>query len=132
MGGGEPNDPFDYGSLDEGWTSPLNPLSTHRHFRSREDVNRDMERAVRNGDRQAFEEHMHEGQDSFCHYDNGYRWYTGGHVLDSVLNELNNNWGNDPDNVGDNRDAYQDAREWTQQWEDRWNEENNQDTRSEE
>jgi hypothetical protein len=33
---------------------------------------------------------MHQGQDSFAHYDAGYRWYTAGHGLANLC-------GRDPD-----------------------------------
>ncbi|MCI0499895.1 MAG: RHS repeat-associated core domain-containing protein [Planctomycetales bacterium] len=56
------------GDLDRNfWTSPLNPISTLRHFRKRDDVDRDMRDMVRRQDRTNWNAHKHEGEDTFSH-----------------------------------------------------------------
>lgn len=54
-----------YAALDRGWTNPLNPLSTYLHFRKIEDIQPELDTAIKSGNRQAFESLMHQGQDSF-------------------------------------------------------------------
>jgi RHS repeat-associated protein len=103
---------FRYDRLDYGfWSSPFNPITgTGRHFRSREEIAPDIERAIREGNRQAFEEYMHEWQDSFVHYDNGYRWPFG-HFFD----------GHAPDDPANNPGAWREADRTPREWEERRN-----------
>jgi len=98
---------FDYNRLDRGWTHPWNPFSTWRHFRDHRDVDRDMERAVQQGDRRAFEEHAHEGQDSFSH----------GSGFGGMLGHLFNP---SVDRPGKNRENWNKANQWTKNWELNW------------
>ena len=108
---------FDYNKLDQDWwTSPWNPITgSGRHFRSRPEIAQDLRRAIREQDAKAFEQHMHEWQDSYSHYDQGYRWpWTLGHIPHSIL-------GASPDNPTKNLQAYNEADRTTQEWEDLWN-----------
>jgi len=66
---------FDYTLEDQSWTSPYWPWSTWRHFRSMESVMKDLEKAIAKCDRIKFSIYMHQGQDVFSHYDNGFRMY---------------------------------------------------------
>ena len=109
-GGGGPNDLFDYARLDidhpttEGWAS------LKRHYRDINDAFRDAERAARNGDRQAFEYHMHEVQDYYAHVAAGYDYGTLGH-LGGICDDPNIVW---------NRDRYEQAEAATLILEDEW------------
>mgnify|MGYP006987180345 FL=1 len=53
---------------------------------------------------------MHQGQDSFAHYDNGYRLLRLGHLGRRA----------DPDSVADNPEAAEATRRWTKWWERAW------------
>ena len=101
---------FDYTLQDKGWTHPFNPLSTWKHFRYLSEVEKDMQRAVDEGDRDAFQRHVHEGQDCESHYRPGYRWYKAGHASD----------GTKPDDINKHRAQYNRANEWTKKWEKKW------------
>jgi len=105
---GKQSGKFDYNKLDSGWTSPHNPISTPRHFRDRQGVDRDMRDAVDNRDKSAFEEHMHEGQDTFSHGEG-----LGG-IIDHMLS------GNEPDDPKLHPDKYDAADKWTQDQELDW------------
>jgi RHS repeat-associated protein len=54
-----------YAGLDSGWTSPLNPFSTHLHFTDIKDVNGPLAEAISAGNSADFNKYMHMGQDSF-------------------------------------------------------------------
>jgi RHS repeat-associated protein len=106
---------FDYVAFDHGWTT--NPyVNPSAHFRPLPDVERDLQTALNSCDRNRFQDLMHQGQDHFSHYRNGYRWDPGntnlpcngvGHACD----------GTTPDNdVG----AWNLAENWTTQWADKW------------
>jgi RHS repeat-associated protein len=99
-----------YSAEDHGWTSPFNPLSTWRHFRSIEDVQRELNMAIAEGDCEKFKSLMHQGQDAFSHYNQGYRWWKGGHMFD----------GNAPDDPDKHRDALAKQKEWTATQEYKW------------
>jgi hypothetical protein len=99
------DDLFDYTAEDHGWTNPF--LQPWFHFRPISAIEDDLWRALRNCNRGFFQRLMHQGQDTFTHWNNGYRWWRGGHVFD----------GTRPDN--DDR-AWYDANEWTRIWVDRW------------
>ena len=75
---------FDYGKLDKDY-SPFNPVYTRMHFRSREDVYPNILMAAASGNAEMFGYMMHEWQDSYVHYDNWYRWWSGGHAIHSSL-----------------------------------------------
>ena len=66
---------LDYTSMDKGWTSPLNPFSRYLHFRSRSVIERDLTFCLSECDLVQIEMLMHQGQDSFVHYDQGFRVY---------------------------------------------------------
>jgi RHS repeat-associated protein len=99
-----------YAEEDHGWTSPFNPLSTWRHFRPLEDVQPELDKAIASGDRDKFNSLMHQGQDSFSHYDAGYRWWKGGHIRA----------GHEPDSTERNPEAYKKMLEWTRRQEATW------------
>ncbi|MHC4989217.1 MAG: RHS repeat-associated core domain-containing protein [Planctomycetota bacterium] len=112
---------FDYTKEDHDWRTSPNPLTLGRpanHFRSRPDVERDLLEAVKQGGikgKERFERLMHQGQDTFSHYDKGYRWpWTLGHLFG----------GHKPDNPYSDYEArnkaYRDADRWTRHWEQRW------------
>jgi RHS repeat-associated protein len=69
---GHPVSLFDYGRLDTDY-SPFNPAYTWMHFRSRSEVYPELLGAMGNGDIRSFEYLMHEWQDAYVHYDNGFR-----------------------------------------------------------
>ena len=73
--------PFDYTAEDYGWSSPFNPFSTWRHFRDKEDVAKDLKKAVGSCNADDFESYMHQYQDHGTHYGKGYRWWKGGHMF---------------------------------------------------
>ncbi len=118
LGGGPGSgDPFDYDRLDNDfWGSPWNPITgTGRHFRSRDEIAHDLRDAIRNQDPRAFEEHMHEWQDSYSHYDQGYRWPgTLGHVPASIF-------GATPDDPAQHLQEFNEADRTTREWEDLYN-----------
>lgn len=101
-------DQFDFTRIDHGRLNPYNPLSTWRHFRNLEDVEKDLAAAIDSCDASSFENYMHQGQDFFSHYDRGYRWYTGGHIKDGAT----------PDQI--RWQAWQNANSWTGKKVRRW------------
>lgn len=115
--GGNPNEPrghadfygagiFIYNREDEGLTNPYYPISTWRHFRDLESVENDLLNALSLCNNNLFERYMHQGQDYFSHYAQGYRWWTG-----------HPSGGRSPDN---DDSAWQDAQIWTYNWVDSW------------
>ncbi len=103
-----------YAGFDIGWTNPMNPFSTGLHFRSLTDVQPELDAAIVSGDRKAYMALMHQGQDSFSHYDGGYRGLlTLGHLLDWVI-------GDDADSPTQHRDAFEAMQAWTAQMETKW------------
>ena len=105
---------FDYTAYDHGWTSPY--ISPSGHFRPLPDVERDLQAALNSCDYQRFRDLMHQGQDHWSHYRNGYRWDPNNSNLPC------NGWGHacvgtTPDeDVG----AWNLAENWTVQWADKW------------
>ena len=72
--GNEPTGPFDYNKEDEdSETSPFNPKSTWRHFRSLDDSEKDLTEATKKCDKNAYERYAHQMQDFFAHYGQGFR-----------------------------------------------------------
>jgi hypothetical protein len=73
-------------AFDDNWeTSPWNPFGgTWQHFQSPEDASTSLRVAICNKDVKAFGEALHMYQDTFSHYNEGYRWYSGGHVIYSL------------------------------------------------
>lgn len=110
----------DYGKEDTGKTHPF--IRPWRHFRERESVEKDLLRDIKNGDIRSFERHIHQGQDTFSHYGQGYRWKNLGHIEDSFWNRIAP-WGNpDPDDPAAHPEEYNATVEWTREWERRWGE----------
>ena len=96
------SDRLDYTKEDHGWSNPLIPFSTWRHFRDLEEIERDLDYAIYRCNKEWVERYMHQGQDYFSHYDRGYRrWF--GHAFD----------GHAPDH---NLGAWRTANKWTRKW----------------
>ena len=100
--------PFDYTAEDYGWTSPFNPFSLYRHFKSKSDIIADLKNSIDKCDADAFQSYMHQYQDTYVHYENGYRWWTFGHAF-----ALTN-----PDN---DDEAWENASQATQGFVNGWN-----------
>jgi hypothetical protein len=107
--------PFDWTKEDHGASGPVYPCSTWRHFRDIKKSKPDVEDALERCDKDDFERHMHQLQDYFAHYQQGYRWWTipPGHVCDCLPDSPTN-----PDN---NVDQWKIAANWTRMYVDRWN-----------
>jgi hypothetical protein len=100
-----------YYTEDHGWTAPYWPWSMWRHFRKRENVEKDLQNDIEKGDKEAFKNHhMHQGGDSFSHYDQGHRWYTIGHLFA---------W-HRPDDPILHPKELKAMQAWTRKWEDKW------------
>jgi hypothetical protein len=111
---------FDFNAEDEDWhTSPFWPWGTWRHFRSRDEVESDLDAMLGSCDASTFERLMHQGQDTFSHYDNDWQWYPtfgDGYPMPGHPPQW---WPGDyPD---DDTEAFVDAATWTQNWLDQWN-----------
>ncbi|PIV29754.1 MAG: hypothetical protein COS35_10455 [Zetaproteobacteria bacterium CG02_land_8_20_14_3_00_50_9] len=110
-------DRFDYVKEDYGLTSPftLNPFILQLHFRNVDDVEKDLAYAVKYCSKDYFERLMHQGQDYFSHYRNGYRWYTAGHLFA----------GHTPDRgFKAQLIDWFDAQRWTMGWVEQWDKNN--------
>ncbi|PKN37549.1 MAG: hypothetical protein CVU62_07390 [Deltaproteobacteria bacterium HGW-Deltaproteobacteria-2] len=70
---------YDFDKQDHGLTAPYLPLSLWLHFQSRADAMQEVNYAIMNRDLDAFERGMHDLQDSYVHFDNGYSVFTLGH-----------------------------------------------------
>gem|GEM_PF-6476855 len=64
---------FDFNKEDHGWTSPENPPSTKRHFKTLEEAEAAAEEALRKGDKDAFERALHQIQDYYSHRKQGWK-----------------------------------------------------------
>ena len=100
--------PFDYTAEDYGWTSPYNPFSLYRHFRSKSDIIADLKNSIDKCDADAFQSYMHQYQDTYVHYENGYIVWTFGQAF-----ALTN-----PDN---DDEAWENASQATQGFVNGWN-----------
>ncbi|UCE67509.1 MAG: RHS repeat-associated core domain-containing protein [Candidatus Zixiibacteriota bacterium] len=93
------------------WWQPFGGIQ--RHFRNLPDVERDLMIAIADRDLVLFESLMHQGQDYFSHYSQGYRWYPTswndlpGHAEDGTM----------PDR---NIAAWERANCWTTRWVEIW------------
>ena len=106
----------DFNEEDHGVTNPY--LQPWLHFRPLEDSETDLGRAVFDCDVEAFESYAHQMQDYFSHYGQGYRWWLGGHVLDSALAWL---FGfARPDKLDDFEEAHKQAKRRTKAWVNKW------------
>jgi RHS repeat-associated protein len=101
------NERFDFIKEDRGWTGPFSPIGAWRHFRDLRDVELDLLAAIRRNNKDAFERTMHQGQDYFSHYSDGWRWYLGGHIWMSKVPDM------------DYLD-WREANEWTKKWVAEW------------
>jgi len=101
---------FNWTAEDYGWSSPFNPFSTWRHFRDLADSESDLAEDVEACDKSGFESHMHQMQDYYSHYSQGYRWWLGGHAFDGTA----------PDDIATHQAAYQAAQQRTEDWLRKW------------
>jgi RHS repeat-associated protein len=69
--------------FDSGVTSPW--LRPDLHFASPEDAKKRLLEAMCHRDLKAVGGALHMLQDSYSHYDEGYRWWTGGHVVPTAI-----------------------------------------------
>ena len=99
---------FDYAKEDDGLTNPY--IQPWRHFKHLAEAEKELLNATRSCDKNKFESYMHQMQDFYSHYANGYRWYLGGHILD----------GTKPDNPHKHSTAFQEAKNRTLMWEGNW------------
>ncbi|MBX7255267.1 MAG: hypothetical protein K1Y02_02805, partial [Candidatus Hydrogenedentes bacterium] len=123
-----------YNELDECFsTSPW--VQPWLHFRELNEIEKDLNKAIRDCDYKKFKRFMHEGQDYFSHYKNGYRWWLLGHVpqsacakvpryLNSVLPQgariPNGSLPRLPDSPSNFPTEYQETLIWTQEQEQLW------------
>ena len=85
------SDIFDYNKEDDAWDSnPLSPWGMWRHFRDRSSINPDLSEAIHTCDRVATERLMHQLQDTYVHWDGGWRWWTMGHLRAWIGPDLDN------------------------------------------
>ena len=83
--------PFDFTKEDHSFgSSPYTPWGIWKHFRSREDIEPDLIKAISECDADAFESLMHQYQDTRTHYDKGYRWWTLGHLFAGTAPDMDN------------------------------------------
>ena len=101
------------------------------HFRPLADTESDLLKAVKGCSHDDFQNYAHQMQDFFSHYGQGYRWYSVGHGLQSVVdNDIVNpvaglfNGGKhilaSPDNAKDFSGAWYLADERTKVWVQKW------------
>ena len=108
-------DIFDYTLEDhDPNTSPLNPNGTPRHFRPLYDVQPDVDNAIQRCDADAFQRFMHQGQDSFTHWNGGYEAPLGHGPVSLLCID-------DPDDSNTYSARYGAAARWSQQQLDKWN-----------
>ena len=99
---------FNYAKEDEGLTHPF--VQPWLHFKDIKDSESDLLHATQNCDKSRFESYMHQMQDFYSHYAEGYRWYQGGHILE----------GHSPDNPEIHSTAFDAAKKRTIMWEGFW------------
>ncbi|MBU1017757.1 hypothetical protein KKA33_01885 [Patescibacteria group bacterium] len=84
-------------------TGPWNKENGWKHFVNRDVAGMWLDEAISNkADLKTFGNLLHYYQDTYSHYDNGYKWTEGGHILDSVLSALG--LSKNPDKTYDNID----------------------------
>lgn len=127
------HDIFDYTKEDSDWlTSPFNPASTARHFRTLEESEKDLSEAVCKCSKEEFERAAHRMQDFFSHRGQGFKANLGrtgknsdfGHAGTSMLADRIWNEGRyypRPDNALDYEKAFKAASDRTQMWLGNWN-----------
>jgi len=106
-------DEFDYTAEDHGWTTPY--IRPKNHFRPLEESIRDVNKAISDGDRDAFQRAMHRGQDYFSHYKKGYRWKPFGWTKCKGLGHMTH--GTKPD---EDLQAWLEAEQWTIMYYNTW------------
>ena len=93
-----------------------------RHFRNKEAIFSDLDGAIKKCEKVKFERYMHQWQDTFVHYEGGYRWYKLGHGVVSgekwLGDQVHKDWGKDPDN---NDEAWTNANRDTMGFLGDWN-----------
>jgi RHS repeat-associated protein len=104
------NDIFDYNKEDDAWDSnPLTPWGMHRHFHNIRDLEIPVGDAVEACDKGNTERLLHQWQDTYVHWDKGWRWWKLGHAFARVPPDLDN-------------DAWKDAEFSTDIWVEIWKE----------
>lgn len=69
-------------------SGPFNPFGgTQLHFMSPENARAEVEKAIQSCDINSVGQSLHMLQDTYSHYRQGYRWYTGGHIWDTKFNK---------------------------------------------
>ncbi len=92
---------FDYTLEDKGSTGPWR--QTWRHFRNLPEVEADLEKDLQKCYIDGFQRHMHQGQDYFVHYRNGFKY-----------------WHSPIPDYDNDRNSWSDAQLWTIKWVKRW------------
>ncbi len=106
-------------------------LNSQDHFRGDIDViQKELQAAIDEGDWERFKALMHQGQDYFAHYDQGYRAFGPEEQLGECRNEIANTCighlkdslsGKNPDEPENSPEAYKKTVAFTKQWESEWN-----------
>ena len=96
---------------DKGWTSPWWPWSGPSHFRNTSDVEADLENALEQCNEKAFQNLLHQLQDSYSQ--GKYSYWTGGHILDTLF-------GNDPDKYDPTSQRDKNMKRKTRKWIEKW------------
>ncbi|MFA5027309.1 MAG: RHS repeat-associated core domain-containing protein, partial [Candidatus Methylomirabilota bacterium] len=117
---GEEEHTTKYYGLDKGfWTRPENIITgTWRHFRDLNDVQPEIDAAIRTGNRAVFDALMHQGQDSFNPaHSNVIR-----HVVELIARTFFD--GPDPDSGTTYPKEHEKMQEWTKRMEAQWDQSN--------
>jgi hypothetical protein len=108
---------FDFTLEDHLLTLPFVEPFAERHFRCRSEVEKDLRRSIDRCSPSTFERLMHQGQDTFVHWDKGYRngFFSGWHPKYYLPGHPFSN--PDRDDV-----AWGIANKWTSKWVSKWDE----------
>ena len=63
----------------------------HRHFRNRREIEPNLGGAIEACDKEKTERLLHQWQDTYVHWDKGWRWWKLGHAFATVPPDLDNN-----------------------------------------
>lgn len=96
------HDIFAYNKEDDSWDSnPFTPWGMHRHFRNRREIEPNVAGAIEACDKEKTERLLHQWQDTYVHWDNGWRWWKLGHTFATVPPDLDNNAWRDAESTTD-------------------------------